>query len=57
MNGTEAKPHWKCSKCGCILTEPQPPAVCPECKETCEFKNVTCYLPKCGGAGNIDPRL
>jgi hypothetical protein len=23
----------------------------------CEFKNVTCYTPECGGPGNIDPRL
>ena len=36
MNETEAKPHWKCSKCGYILTAPQPPEVCPECKEIYE---------------------
>jgi rubredoxin len=57
MNVTEAKPYWKCSKCGYILTEPKPPEVCPECKKACEFKDVSCYLPECGGVGNIDPRL
>ena len=47
----------KCPKCGFTLTQPKPPEQCPECKETCEFKNVTCYLPECGGVGNMDPRL
>jgi len=56
MNPTQDKTFWKCSKCGYTLTEPKPPEVCPECKETCEFKNVTCYTPECG-FGNIDPRL
>ncbi len=38
-----------CSKCGFNVVAPTPPEVCPECKEACEFKNVTCYLPDCGG--------
>ena len=56
MNPTQEKIFWKCTKCGYTLTAPKPPEVCPECKETCEFKNVTCYTPECG-FGNIDPRL
>lgn len=48
---------WKCSKCGYTLTAPLPPETCPECKEKCEFLDVACYTPDCGGAGNIDPRL
>ena len=56
MNATQDKIFWKCSKCGYTVTQPKPPEQCPECKENCEFKNVTCYAPECG-FGNIDPRL
>ena len=48
---------WKCSKCGHTLEAPAPPENCPECREACEFKDVTCYLPECGGPGQTDPRL
>ena len=57
MTPTQEKTYWKCSKCDFTLKEPQPPEVCPECKQTCEFKNVTCYLPECGGKDHLDPRL
>ena len=57
MTAKEEKIFWKCSKCGFSLEAPTPPKVCPECKEACEFKNVTCYLPDCGGPGNPDSRL
>jgi rubrerythrin len=57
MNQTEDKTYWKCTKCGFTLTQPKPPEQCPQCKENCEFKNVSCYLPDCGGVGNLDPRL
>ena len=57
MKATQDKTFWKCSKCGYTVTQPNPPEQCPECKETCEFKNVTCYTPECGFGGNIDPRL
>lgn len=49
--------YWKCSECGYLITAGTPPNECPQCKEKCEFKNVTCYTPDCGGPGNIDPRL
>ena len=49
--------YWKCGKCGATFTAAQAPDTCPSCKEKCEFKDVTCYLPECGGPGNIDPRL
>ena len=49
--------YWKCSKCGFTVTAAKPPDVCPECGEKCDFKNITCYTPECGGPGNIDPRL
>jgi rubredoxin len=53
------KMTWKCSKCGYTYqTEvgTAPHQVCPACKETCEFLNVTCYVPECG-IGGQDPRL
>ncbi len=49
--------YWKCGNCGFLLTAASPPNECPGCKEKCEFKNVTCYTPECGGPGNIDPQL
>ncbi|MCK9375421.1 MAG: hypothetical protein M0P73_04645 [Syntrophobacterales bacterium] len=57
MTATDLKAYWKCTKCGFTLTTPKPPKVCPQCREACEFKDVSCYLPDCGGNGNMDPRL
>lgn len=49
--------HWKCGKCKFMFTAPSLPEQCPECGEKCDFLNITCYTPECGGPGNIDPRL
>jgi rubredoxin len=49
--------YWKCSNCRYILTAGAPPDTCPNCGVKCEFLNVTCYTPDCGGPGNIDPQL
>lgn len=49
--------YWKCGECGYLITASVPPETCPQCKEKCDFLNVTCYTPECGGPGNIDPRL
>jgi rubredoxin len=49
--------HWKCEKCNYTFEAEAPPDNCPSCKETCSFSDVTCYIPDCGGPGNIDPRL
>jgi len=57
MSQQEAKTFWKCSKCGLTLEAPQPPQSYPTCRQECEFKDVSCYLPECGGPGNLDPRL
>ena len=46
--------EWKCSKCGYALKADAPPEKCPACKETCEFVNVTCYIPECGFTGSDD---
>jgi len=48
---------WKCGNCGYLVIAAAPPEVCPSCKQKCEFRNVTCYTPECGGPGNVDPRL
>ena len=48
--------EWKCNKCGYKLTADVPPDTCPVCKETCEFLNVTCYIPECEDTGT-DNRL
>jgi len=49
--------HWKCGKCKYTFTAPSLPDKCPVCDEKCDFLNITCYTPECGGPGNIDPRL
>ncbi|WP_413815161.1 rubredoxin-like domain-containing protein [Desulfosarcina sp.] len=49
--------YWKCDRCGFLITAAKPPEICPECGKRCDFIDVTCYLPDCGGPGNIDPRL
>jgi rubredoxin len=48
---------WKCDKCGFMFTASVPADVCPQCSEKCNFLNVTCYTPECGGPGHFDPRL
>jgi len=48
---------WKCGNCGFLVTASIPPNVCPQCNMKCEFLNVTCYTPDCGGPGNVDPRF
>ncbi len=55
---TAAEPsHWKCGKCSFTFTAPSLPQQCPGCGEKCDFLNITCYTPECGGPGNIDHRL
>lgn len=49
--------YWRCSNCRYLLTAATPPEECPNCHHKCEFLNVSCYTPDCGGPGNVDPRL
>ncbi len=48
---------WQCRECGFILKALTIPDQCPSCFKKCEFKNVTCYTPECGGPAGIDPKL
>jgi len=49
--------QWKCSNCGFTFGADTVPDRCPSCKQVCTFSDVSCYIPDCGGPGNIDPRL
>ncbi len=49
--------QWKCSNCSYTFGAETVPEQCPSCKQACTFSDVTCYIPDCGGPGNIDPRL
>ena len=50
---------WKCNNCGNTLDILSPPEVCPSCNKKCEFVDVSCYIPECGGSdsGNINPAI
>ncbi len=50
---------WKCNNCGNTLDDFTPPEVCPSCNKTCEFVDVSCYIPECGGvdSGSINPTV
>lgn len=49
--------QWKCSRCAYLLDDVAPPGQCPSCGQACVFTDVTCYIPDCGGTGQIDRRL
>ncbi len=57
MTQQEAQTYWRCSNCNFTLQAAKPPDICPMCRGQCEFKDVTSYLPECGGPGQVDPRL
>jgi rubredoxin len=48
---------WICSECDYILKTEAPPKSCPQCQKECQFSDVTCYIPECGGPDNLDSRL
>jgi rubrerythrin len=57
MSQASTQPSWRCTECGFTLQADQPPQICPMCRAQCEFHDISCYLPECGGPGGIDPRL
>lgn len=54
---TPPEPTWRCSTCGFSLKAAAPPEICPMCRNKCEFVDVSCYIPGCGGPEGADPRL
>lgn len=46
-----------CSDCDYVFEAETPPEACPNCSHKCVFQDVTCYIPECGGPGNLDKRL
>jgi rubrerythrin len=58
MGQAESRAYWKCKGCNFTIHAGVPPENCPVCRNTqCKFKDITCYLPECGGPAFIDPRL
>lgn len=52
-------PRWKCTSCSYTVEAEVAPDECPSCKKKCEFVDVTCYIPECGGesSGNVNPQV
>ncbi len=50
---------FKCNNCGNTIDVMTPPDICPSCKQKCEFVDVSCYIPECGGpdSKNINPQV
>ncbi len=44
---------WKCDSCGYLYDAGEPPEICPSCGKTCEFREVTNYVPKMERAGRV----
>lgn len=59
LTGRKEMAVFKCNKCGNTIDVVTPPEKCPSCKQSCEFVDVSCYIPECGGAGsgNINPQV
>jgi rubredoxin len=48
---------WICSECDYVFEAEKPPETCPSCHQKCAHSDVTCYIPECGGPGNLDVKL
>ena len=42
---------WKCDNCGAQYDANEPPEICPSCGKSCEFREITNYVPKMDRAG------
>lgn len=47
--------YWRCSECGFTFIAAAPPDLCPECGVTCNFVNITCYIPGWREVETINP--
>ena len=36
---------WKCDNCGYEYDANEPPEICPSCGKSCEFREITNYVP------------
>ena len=46
--------YWSCRECSHVFQVESPPEYCPSCKAKCTFRDVSCYIPECGGLDNLD---
>ncbi len=46
---------WKCNNCGNTVDVFSLPAISPSCEKKCEFVDVSCFIPDCGGVGSGKP--
>ena len=37
---------WKCDSCGAQYDANEPPEICPSCGKSCEFREITNYVPR-----------
>ena len=37
--------YWQCTQCGFAYAAEVPSPVCPECGNTCDFNNISGYIP------------
>lgn len=56
-SGDKTKNWWMCSECEYVFQSETLSETCPSCKKKCTFVDVSCYIPECGGPGNLDMRL
>jgi rubredoxin len=48
---------WICSECDYVFEAEKLAETCPSCHQKCTYSDVTCYIPECGGPGNLDVKL
>ncbi len=49
--------YWRCSECGFAFVAAAPPDICPECSASCDFVNITCYIPGWREFETINPNF
>jgi len=49
--------YWRCSECGFTFVAATTPYFCPECSVSCDFVNITCYIPGWREIETINPNF